>query len=389
MINLRILTENLPIKSWATTVEEGAIAQAKNLANLPFTFEHVALMPDVHQGYGMPIGGVLATRDVVIPNAVGVDIGCGMAAVQLDLTADQVSKEALKKVAGKIRGWIPLGTAHQSNSVVQNELMPSSQTPFVLSVWEAEAVYQLGTLGGGNHFIEIQKDQDGHIWIMVHSGSRNLGKKVADLYNKMARSLNKLWYSSVDDKQQLAFLPAISPEGILYLQEMRFCKDFARLNRRLIIEKVFEVVTLEFPEIQKLKFLDVAHNYVEIEHHFGYNVFVHRKGAIRARRDDLGIIPGSQGTKSYIVKGLGNPESFDSCSHGAGRVMSRTRARETLCLKDQVKILDDQGIVHGLFQEVALDEAPGAYKDIATVMQEQEDLVEILYELLPMAVVKA
>lgn len=394
-----ISTEKLPIKMWLEDIEDGALEQAKNLANLPFAFRHIAIMPDSHQGYGMPIGGVLATKDVVIPNAVGVDIGCGMCAVKTSLT--DIDTETLKKIMGEIRKVIPVGfnkhTKSQDDGRMPRDYVHGN-IPVVFQEWD-NACLSLGTLGGGNHFIEIQKGSDGHIWIMIHSGSRNLGKKVADYYNKVAQKLNAKWFSLVDKKQELAFLPLDSDEGKSYIREMNYCVDFALANRKLMmdnIKKIFEKETgcsfcsrdgelnIDFTN----EIINIAHNYARMENHFGENVMIHRKGATLATTDTIGIIPGSQGTKSYIVMGKGNAESFNSCSHGAGRKMGRKEAERTLNLEEEIKMLDDQGILHAIRGKDGLDEAPGAYKDIKTVMENQSDLVEILVELTPLGVIK-
>jgi len=394
-----ISTEKLPIKMWLEEIEDGALEQAKNLANLPFAFKHIAIMPDSHQGYGMPIGGVLATDGVVVPNAVGVDIGCGMCAVKTSLT--DIDKETLKKLMGEIRKVVPVGFSHHKE-MQDFELMPDTNGislkdfyPIIYSQYDS-ALKQLGTLGGGNHFIEIQKGSDGHIWIMIHSGSRNLGKQVADYYNNVAKELNNMWFSLVDPKLDLAFLPIYSEEGKNYIREMNYCVEFALANRKLMmdrIKKIFETVHLSgsFRGNIVITFepmINIAHNYARMENHFGQNVMVHRKGATSARKGEIGIIPGSQGTKSYIVRGLGNKESFESCSHGAGRKMGRKDAERRLNLEAEIKLLDDQGILHGIRGVHDLDEAPGAYKDIDVVMENQKDLVEILVELTPLAVIK-
>lgn len=384
-----ISTERIPIKMWLEDIEPGAVAQAQNLANLPFAFKHVALMPDSHVGYGMPIGGVLATEGVIIPNAVGVDIGCGMCAVPTNLETIEVDK--LKNIMSGIRDLVPLGFEHQK--VAQdNTLLPSADEIVKFGVVEKQyiaALKQIGTLGGGNHFIEIQKGNDGRIWIMIHSGSRNIGLRVAEYYNRVAKHFNQMWYTSVESKQDLAFLPIESQEAKDYMKEMQYCVDFALANRKLMMENILsifgEVIGKDF---EALDFINIAHNYARWENHFNKNVIVHRKGATSARKGETGIIPGSQGTKSYIVKGLGNPESFESCSHGAGRKMGRKQAVRELDFAAETAALDKMGVIHALRNKSDLDEAPGAYKDIDVVMANQSDLVEIAVELTPMAVIK-
>jgi tRNA-splicing ligase RtcB len=392
-----ISSERLPIKLWLNVYEEGVVEQTRNLANLPFAFHHVALMPDAHQGYGMPIGGVLATKGVIIPNAVGVDIGCGMRAVKTSLRAEEFPLEEIKKVLGGskechggIRSGIPVGFEHHSKAKFDNFMPYYNQDaiyPYVSKEYES-ARKQIGTLGGGNHFIELQKDAAGFIWFMIHSGSRNVGFKIANEYNRIAVELNEKYYSQVPKKWELAFLPFHSDEGSDYMREMEFCLEFAEANREVMDNIIRECLIEHFPNIVFDFVGDVRHNYVTIENHFGENVFIHRKGATSAKAGQLGIIPGSQGTKSYIVRGKGNPESFTSCSHGAGRKMSRTKAREVLNLDDEKKRMDDQGIIHGVRHKSDLDEVAGAYKDIGVVMANQADLVDIVVELTPIAVVK-
>lgn len=395
-----ITTEKIPIKIWTDEIENGALEQAKNLANLPFAFKHIAIMPDTHQGFGMPIGGVLATKDVIVPNAVGVDIGCGMCAVKTSLT--EIDKETLKKIMGEIRKAIPVGfNKHKEEQ--DEKLMPQRSmeqtvnmdkyTPIVEKEY-SNALKSLGTLGGGNHFIEIQKGSDGYIWIMIHSGSRNLGKQVADYYNKIAIELNKKWFSDV--QKELNFLPVDSEEGQSYIREMEYCIEFALANRKLMMDRIKDIfyktdmTRIGIPRLSIVfePMINIAHNYARLENHFGENVWVHRKGATLATKNTIGIIPGSQGTKSYIVKGKGNPESFMSCSHGAGRKMGRNEAIKNLNLEEEIKRLDDMGVVHAIRGVKDLDEAPGSYKDIDIVMENQKDLVEILVELTPLAVIK-
>ena len=251
----------------------------------------------------------------------------------------------------------------------------------------------IGTLGGGNHFIEIQKGSNDHIWIMIHSGSRNLGKQVADYYNKLAIQLNSKWYSSVEKNKDLAFLPISSDEAVNYINEMTYCVEFALANRKLMMQRIMEcfntvIPNITFPAFRGETINNISHNYVRHEHHFNTNVLIHRKGATSAKLDELGIIPGSMGTKSYIVRGLGNSQSFMSCSHGAGRKMGRTQAQRELNLEMEIATMNNQAILHDIASINDLDEAPSAYKDIDIVMKNQEDLVEILVELRPLAVIK-
>jgi len=386
-----IFTEKKPIKLWLADIEEATLAQAKNLANLPFVFKHVALMPDAHLGYGMPIGGVMATDDTIIPNAVGVDIGCGMCAVQTSCI--DIDKEALINIMTLIRGEIPVGFKHHKRKQ-DDRLMPHPPRGFSLSelpIVEREydnGLTQLGTLGGGNHFIEIQKGDDGRIWIMIHSGSRNIGYRVANHYNKVAVELNAKWKSPVPPKWQLAHLPLSSEIGQRYHAEMQFCVEFALANRSLMMERIKEIIAATLPPVSFAPMINIAHNYARLEHHFHKDVLVHRKGATSAMNGELGIIPGSQGTRSSIVRGKGNPESFMSCSHGAGRLMGRRQAQRQLNLHREIARLDDLGIIHGIRGKRDLDEAAGAYKDIDMVLGLQEDLVGVLTSLRPLAVIK-
>lgn len=389
-MNVKIIN-NRPVKIWTEDVEESAMQQIENLCTLPFLFHHLAIMPDVHAGMGMPIGGVLACVDAVIPNAVGVDIGCGMCAVKTNWRVEDISSDVLRKqIMRGIRERIPLGMDHHKER--QDEcFMPQGHDIDKLQVVKAQyisAQRQVGTLGGGNHFIELQRDEQGSLWIMIHSGSRNLGKQVGDHYNKLAAILNERWHSMVKPELRLAFLPLRTQEFNDYWAEMQYCVEFALCNRRLMMERIQEVLTDALPGIEFGPMINIAHNYAAWENHYGKNVIVHRKGATLAREGIVGIIPGSQGTASYIVEGLGNPDSFNSCSHGAGRLMSRTAAVNTLSLEDEVKKLDDQGIVHAIRSKRDLEEAAGAYKDIEQVINNELDLVKILTRLLPIAVIK-
>lgn len=388
-----IETGGVPIKSWCKNCEAGSMEQAKHLARLPFAFHHVCLMPDAHEGYGMPIGGVLATLGMVIPNAVGVDIGCGMCAAGTDIS--YIDTATLKAILSDIRSTVPLGFAHHKNAQDQS-LMPGfkkgEKYPVILGDGAGQGQFepgkaQIGTLGGGNHFIEIQKGSDKRIWVMVHSGSRNVGKQVCDYHNRLASALNEKQGEPIPKQWQLAALKVDSEEGQNYIREMNWCLDFARANRALMMSRIQRIVT-EHTGAQFDPAFDIHHNYAAAEVHFGTEVIVHRKGATSAREGQLGIIPGSQGTKSYIVRGKGNPESFMSCSHGAGRKLGRKEAVRTLNLEEEKRRLDKQGIIHAIRGKQDLEEAASAYKDIDTVMAQQEDLVKIQVSLQPLAVVK-
>jgi tRNA-splicing ligase RtcB len=327
-----------------------------------------------------------------------------MCADKTSLKAEQLNKEMLcrifggsKEYHGGIRSAIPVGFNHHSKK--QDEaLMPSFGNtakgdesfnyPVVWREYES-ALKQIGTLGGGNHFIEIQKDTDNNVWIMIHSGSRNIGKQVADYYNNIAIQLNAQWHSVVPKEWQLAFLPIDSEEGKAYIREMEYCVEFALSNRLLIMNRIIEIMWEVFDKkMSHEPIINIAHNYARMEHHFGQNVIIHRKGATLARKDTIGIIPGSMGSASYIVKGIGNEDSFQSCTHGAGRKMSRTKAQNELNLSEEIKKLNDQNIMHGIRTKNDLDEATGSYKNIEHVMTSQSDLVEIMVKLQPVASMK-
>ena len=293
--------DRLPIKTWLDDIEDGAMEQINNISRLPFAFRHIAIMPDCHQGYGVCIGGVLATKDYIIPNAVGVDISCGMRAVKTNMY--YVNSDYLKKAMGKIREEIPVGFKHNEKS--NYDAMPSDDNEdlFIIDREYESASKQIGSLGSGNHFAEFQRDTKGFVWIMIHSGSRNLGYKVAKHYNDIAKELNEKWQSKVPKEWDLAFLPVNSEEGQNYLREMNYCVKFAEANRRVMMSKIKDIINTELGLTEFEKDIDVTHNYVRLENHFEKNVWVHRKGAISARLGEIGIIPGSQGTKSYIVEG--------------------------------------------------------------------------------------
>jgi tRNA-splicing ligase RtcB len=392
-----------PIKIWLAEVgaiDDGCLAQAKNLSHLPFLFRHVALMPDTHEGYGMPIGGVIATQDVIIPNAVGVDIGCGMAYTATNLITKDFSKH-LPEIVNKIMARIPVGFNHHKSmqmcesisNVVFDGYFPggiNSPSATELRPELQRGLYQLGTLGGGNHFIEIQADtKHDTISIMVHSGSRNFGLKIAKYFNNIAKGLNKKWYTSIPTEHDLAFLPVSSSEGEAYLWWMNLALKFAEESRAQMLQNIKNIVSeyTNFPEFHDN--CDVHHNYASLEHHFGRDVWVHRKGAIRAHEGEIGIIPGSMGSFSYIVRGKGERESFQSSSHGAGRLMSRKKAKEMFAADWVMDSLTERGIIVGVPDQTTVgDECSSAYKDIKYVIQEEADLTEVVNELRTLAVIK-
>lgn len=387
-----VFTEKFPIKMWLDDIEPGALAQARNLANLPFVHGWVALMPDCHEGYGMPIGGVLAAKDAVIPNAVGVDIGCGMLATQCipseTVSHEPFTEDALKRVLARVRKEVPMGFNHHAQPVPWDEF---DQIPINAPVIHREldsARRQLGTLGGGNHFIELQRPawrtEDNELWVMLHTGSRNLGLKVANHYHEKAKELCRRWHVDLPHPD-LAFLPMGEPLASEYLDSMRFCMEFAVRSRQIIMNRVIEAVVDEIG-LMPNDSVESIHNYAALETHGRETVLVHRKGAIRAALGQRGIIPGSMGTPSFIIAGLGNRDSFMSASHGAGRRMGRGQAKRNLKLEEEQASM--QGIVHGLRNVADLDEAPGAYKDINEVIDNQQDLVAVDLALIPIANMK-
>ena len=381
---MKIINEGkVPIKMWLDDIEDGALEQAINLANLPFVHKWVSIMPDSHQGYGMPIGGVLATKGVIVPNAVGVDIGCGMAAVKTTINGPDV--ETLKTIMGKVREAIPVGFNHHKVDQAWDGFDRAPDIPIIQQELDS-ARKQLGTLGGGNHFIEFQSDEDGTLWVMLHSGSRNFGLKTAKVFHKQAQALCGRWHVGLPDSE-LAFLPMDDQTGQDYHAAMSFCLEFAQANRDHMMSKIMDIIG-EAAGGGEANRVNIHHNYAALEHHYGENVWVHRKGATRVRAGERGIIPGSMGTSSYIVEGLGNPESFCSCSHGAGRRMGRKQAERTLNLEEEKSRMDSLGIVHGMRVVSDLDEAPGAYKDIDMVMENQRDLVKVVTKLRPLGSIK-
>jgi tRNA-splicing ligase RtcB len=366
--------------------------QAGNLANHPCLFRHVALMPDCHQGYGMPIGGVIACADAVIPNAVGVDIGCGMGAVRTTAMAAETTRSQVERIVDGLRERIPVGFEHHGTDQGWDGFDEAPETPVVQQQLRS-ARRQLGTLGGGNHFIEIQAGDDGHVWLMLHSGSRNFGYQIAKHFNQLAVELCRRWHSALPARtgeDGLAFLPTDSDEGMEYVRCMEYALAFAQANRAAMMA-VFKEVAHDLLGCDFAEEINIHHNFARLENHFSKNVWVHRKGATPAFEDQMGIIPGSMGSRSYLVRGLGNPESFCSCSHGAGRKMGRAEFCRTHT-EEQCEA-DMEGIVFGGWSrdrkgKVDISEAPGAYKDIDEVIAAEADLVEVAVRLKPLGVLK-
>lgn len=393
---------NLDIASWCPDIEPSAMEQAINLANHP-VITHVALMPDSHFGFGVPIGSVIACKNAVIPNAVGVDIGCGMSAVKTNIIADAITKPMLRSIINTVKACVPMGEGHAHKDPQEWHGFNSLYYDESINKSLELAKKNLGTLGGGNHFIELQKDENGFLWIMLHSGSRNIGHKIATHYHKIAIDFNRLWHSNIPC-EDLAFLPINSLYGEDYINDMNFALDYAKESRHRMMECTKKIIDNELKgacgTIYFDKAINIHHNYAALENHMGKNRWVHRKGATSAREGEIGIIPGSMGTSSYIVKGRGDLMSLTSCSHGAGRTMSRTDASKTLSREECDESME--GIVWDGFKrwkgrgkkkkagapKYDLSEAPGAYKDIDSVMENQKDLVEIVHKLEPIAVLK-
>jgi len=399
----------IPIKIWLpkdAMPEESCMEQAYHLASLPFLHKWVALMPDTHTGMGMPIGGVIASEQVVIPNAVGVDIGCGMGFVGTNIKAEDIkyietpNGSLIQAIVGDILRNIPVGFNHHKKkqeslcidkAMKEMELYEGNQE--LIKELE-DGYYQIGTLGGGNHFIEIQEDDEGFIGIMLHSGSRHFGSEICNLFNRKAKILNEKWRSSVPAEYRLAFLPLDTEEGRQYLDWMNLALDFAYENRSKMLIAVKDIFEKWIGKYTSLSVeysgeINCHHNYAAMENHYGKNVLVHRKGATRAREGEIALIPGAMGSYSYVVRGKGNPESFCSSSHGAGRRYSRSGAMKAFSCEEVISDLNEQGVILGKHnkKDVA-EESRFAYKDIDEVMANQSDLVEPVKRLKTIGVVK-
>jgi tRNA-splicing ligase RtcB (3'-phosphate/5'-hydroxy nucleic acid ligase) len=400
-----IESDGVPIKAWTkgVQVEEAARQQLRNVARLPFIYRWIAAMPDVHWGMGATVGSVIPTTKAIIPAAVGVDIGCGMMALRTTLNASQLP-DNLKKLRTAIEKAIPHGRS--SNGRGSNDRgawkdVPSRQ----LEVWadlqpRYDAIVRkhhklgvgndlnhLGTLGTGNHFIEVCLDEESQVWFLLHSGSRGVGNRIGSYFIELAkRDMREAGIDLPDDN--LAYLPHGTKHFDAYVEAVQWAQDFAMWNRRLMMEALVRAVrdSGEVPPFETTEdVVNCHHNYVAIEHHYGEDVFVTRKGAVRAQAGDLGIIPGSMGAKSFIVRGKGNPESFNSCSHGAGRSMSRTEAKKRFTLDDHVKATAG---VECRKDHNVIDETPAAYKPIEAVMNAQSDLVDVVHTLRQVVCVK-
>jgi tRNA-splicing ligase RtcB len=389
---VKMFTQGVP-------VEDAARKQLLNLASLPFVHKHVAVMPDVHWGMGATVGSVIATKGAIIPAAVGVDIGCGMMAAQLNMRASDLP-DNLFAVRSAIEAAVPHGRtaggapkadkgAHQEPQIlgylVEGLDYITARHPKLQRAAD-RAPYHLGTLGTGNHFIELCVDEAQQVWVMLHSGSRGIGNAIGSYFIEKAKEDMRRWFINLPDTD-LAYIPQGSDMFEDYWAALGWAQEFAMENRRLMMSRVFWAIAgaLGRPLSAVAVAVNCHHNYVSWENHFGENVMVTRKGAVRAREGDLGIIPGSMGAKSYIVRGKGNADSFHSCSHGAGRVMSRNEARSRFTLEDHAAAT--AGVECRKDADV-LDETPAAYKDIDAVMEAQKDLVEIVHTLKQVVCVK-
>ncbi len=398
-----------PVKVWLereAQLEESCLEQAYHLSQLPFLHKWVCLMPDTHTGKGMPIGGVIAAKDVVIPNAVGVDIGCGMDFIPTNIHMDEVrgietgNGSIIQAIVGNIMRTIPLNTERyktpQDSEVLdraKQEIEKYEDDKELLPLID-DGYFQVGSLGGGNHFIEIQEDEEGFLCIMLHSGSRHLGKAICDYFHEKARELNRMWYSEVKEECRLSFLPVSSREGQQYIHWMNLALDYAFENRARMLDKTCAVVkeVIEKHTSLTVEFgaeINCHHNYAALENHFGANVWVHRKGATRVRRKEMAVIPGAMGSYSYVVEGKGNEESFCTSSHGAGRSYSRSGAMQAFSTEQVMVDLKEQGVVLGKRKknDVA-EECRFAYKDIDQVMAQQLEMVTPVRKLKTVGVIK-
>ncbi len=393
----------VPIKSWTRGVEfeDQAREQVKNIASMPFIHKWVAIMPDVHLGIGATIGSVVPTVGAVIPAAVGVDIGCGMMAVRTSLTATDLP-DSLAAMRTAIESAVPHGRSRRRGSRdvgawgtvpqdVGDAWMGLKDDFDILqdqhkTLRKTNNLHHLGTLGTGNHFIEVCLDESDQVWVMLHSGSRGVGNRIGTYFIDKARREMERWQIQLPDKD-LAYLPEGSELFGDYIAAVSWAQRFARTNREVMMARVIAALRdeLDVPFDASCEAVNCHHNYVSREHHYGKNVLVTRKGAVSAKEGEMGIIPGSMGARSFIVRGLGNPESFHSCSHGAGRVMSRTRAKKLVSLDEHIKATEG---VECRKDASVIDETPKAYKDIDAVMAAQKDLVEIRYTLKQIVCVK-
>lgn len=382
-----IETKNRPIKIWASIIDPQTEQQLFNMAKMPFIHSHVAVMPDAHLGKGSTVGTVIATDGAIIPAAVGVDIGCGMAALKLPFKLDHIA-EKLGEIRHDIERSVPTGRyGNKATSQRFKTFFETNGYPIGVQATKiGKAAEQLGSLGGGNHFIEICGDEDDGLWIVLHSGSRNIGKCLAEHHIYKAKGLMKQYFISLPDPD-LAYLTQGTPEFKEYVDDLMWAQKYAAENRAEMLDRVLKCVryALKKDNIVAELSINCHHNYTQLENHFGKNIYITRKGAVSAQAGQWGIIPGSMGTKSYIVQGKGNPQSFCSCSHGAGRLMSRTKAKEQFTIED---LVEQTAGVNCRKDAGVIDEIPGAYKDIDVVMEDQKDLVDIRHTLKQVICVK-
>jgi len=386
----------VPVKVYTEDIEPAARAQLVNVSNLPIVHHHVAAMPDVHLGIGATVGSVIPTLHAVIPAAVGVDIGCGMMATRLSLTSNQLDEKALGKVFDQISRDVPVGFAQHKDRDVRDHAAKRFRKNLSVIVQKHPGIekrkgkstswaHQLGTLGGGNHFIEVCVDEAGRVWAMLHSGSRGIGNAIGTYFIELARKDAERNQLRLPDRD-LAYFPEGARHFDDYVEAVGWAQDYARANREEMMDLVLEAMRRHLPSFEVTgAAVNCHHNYVERERHYGEDVWLTRKGAIRAGVGDLGIIPGSMGARSYIVRGKGSKESFDSCAHGAGRRMSRKAAQKAFSLDDFAAQTD--GVICRKDKGV-LDEIPGAYKNIDEVMANQADLVEVVHTLKQVLCVK-
>lgn len=391
-----IETGSVPVKIWTDEVDEGSRKQLSNIAALPFVHHHVAAMPDVHLGIGATVGSVIATQRAIIPAAVGVDIGCGMCAARTTLRAEDLDAKHLNTVFAQISRDVPVGRGqHRDERAPADAARPFGPGLAAILAKHPKLtpkrnkaqdwICQLGSLGGGNHFIELCLDEAGRAWVMLHSGSRGIGNRIGTYFIERARERAIRMDRSLPDLD-LAWLDEGSPEFADYMEAVSWAQDYARVNREVMLGLVLAGMRRHLRPFEvTAEAVNCHHNYVEREHHFEADVWVTRKGAIRARQGDPGIIPGSMGARSYIVRGKGNAESFHSCAHGAGRRMSRTQAQKQFTAADLAA--QTEGVVCRKDGGV-VDEIPGAYKDIDQVMANQMDLVDVVHTLKQVLCVK-
>ncbi|MFW6143545.1 MAG: RtcB family protein [Patescibacteria group bacterium] len=386
-----INTERVPLYVFTNpdNLEEDCLQQARNMSNLLPAYHHTALMPDAHIGYGMPIGGVLALEGAVCPNAVGMDIGCGMAYVPTNLPASAAAEDKLSHFTGQVMRNVPMGFRIHDQPQSGSGFIDESLLPPKLKGEVPRARKSLGTLGGGNHFVDVLKTEEDKVSLMVHTGSRHFGYAIAEHFHEEAQK--QCHQRGVDlPDEDLAYLDLETETAQSYIQAMQLAMRFARENRHRILETAKRILVEIFGKLEFGEHLNAHHNYAASETHFGKEVWVHRKGAIRAREGDVVIVPGSLGTNSYIGKGLGNPASFKSCAHGAGRTMGRNEAKRKFTVQEVMEDIKKRGIVLGKAKKSDVpEESPWAYKDIENVIEDQEDLAVMEVTLSPLAVVIA